>query len=125
MKILTFIPARAGSKGIKNKNMVAINKKPLIYYTLNVARKIGINTYPFISSDSKKIIKFSKKFGFKSGYVRPKSLSKDNSSLFPAITHGIRWMKENHGKSFDAVLLLQPTTPVRKLKELKLDINIL
>ena len=56
MKILTFIPARAGSKGIKNKNMVAINKKPLIYYTLNVARKIGINTYPFISSDSKKII---------------------------------------------------------------------
>ena len=124
MKILIFIPARSGSKGIKNKNMTVLNKRPLIYYTIDAAKKIGRNSYPFISTDSKKIIKYCKKFGFKDGYLRPKSFSKDNSSLFPAIMHGIRWIKKNYEKTFDAILLLQPTTPVRELKELKLAMNL-
>ena len=124
MKLLIFIPARSGSKGIKNKNMANLNKKPLIYYTIDIAKKIGRNAYTFISTDSKKILKYCKKFGFENGYLRPKFLSKDNSSLFPAIMHGVRWIKKNYGKTFDAILLLQPSTPVRQLKELKLAINL-
>ena len=124
MKIIAFIPARKGSKGIKNKNMALLNKRPLIYYTINIAKKIKKNIYPFISTDSKKIIKYSKNFGFESRYLRPKFLSKDNSSFFPTIMHGLQWLKKNRGKVFDAILLLQPTTPVRKLKELKSAINI-
>ena len=46
MKILIFIPARSGSKGIKNKNMTVLNKRPLIYYTIDVAKKIGRNGLP-------------------------------------------------------------------------------
>ena len=124
MKLLIFIPARGGSKGIKNKNMIDLNKKPLIYYTIDIAKKIKKNAYPFISTDSKKIIKYCKKFGFENRYLRPKSLSKDNSSMFPAVMHGIRWIKENYGKTFDAILVLQPTTPIRRLKELKLAIKL-
>ena len=124
MKLLIFIPARSGSKGIKNKNMADLNKRPLIYYTLNIAKKIRRNAYLFISTDSKKIIKYCKKFGFENRYLRPKFLSKDNSSMFPAVMHGVRWIKKNYGKTFDAILLLQPTTPIRQLKELKLAINL-
>ena len=124
MKLLIFIPARSGSKGIKNKNMADLNKRPLIYYTLNIAKKIRRNAYLFISTDSKKIIKYCKRFGFENRYLRPKSLSKDNSSMFPAVMHGVRWIKKNYGKTFDAILLLQPTTPIRQLKELKLAINL-
>ena len=98
MKILGFIPARSGSKGIKNKNMANLNKRPLIYYTINIAKRIKKDVYPFISTDSKKIIKYCKRFGFENRYLRPKSLSKDNSSLFPAIMHGIRWIKKNYEK---------------------------
>ena len=124
MKLLIFIPARSGSKGIKNKNMANLNKKPLIYYTLNIAKKIRRNAYTFISTDSKKIIKYCKRFGFENRYLRPKSLSKDNSSMIPGIMHGVRWIKKNYGKTFDAILLLQPTSPIRQLKELKLAINL-
>ena len=55
MNILGFIPARSGSMGIKNKNMALLNKKPLIYYTLDIAKKIKRDVFPFVSTDSKTI----------------------------------------------------------------------
>jgi len=123
MKIIAFIPARKGSKGIKNKNMALLNKRPLIYYTINIAKKIRNNVFPFVSTDSKKILRYCEKFGFKNKYLRPKSLSKSNSDLSDAIIHGINWLKKNYNLKFDAVLLLQPTTPIREVKKLKLFIN--
>ena len=64
MKILAYIPARSGSQGIKNKNMAILKKKPLIYYTLNIAKKITKDVYPFVSTDSKKMQKYCGKIGF-------------------------------------------------------------
>ena len=61
MNILAFVPARSGSKGIKNKNMVILGNKPLIYYTINTIKKINASVYPFISTDSKKIKRYCEK----------------------------------------------------------------
>lgn len=123
MNILAYIPARGGSLGIENKNMAMLTKKPLIYYTLNMVKKIKKSVYPFISTDSKKIKKYCEKAGFKNDYMRPKKLSNNNSTIFSGINHALCWLKENKKKTFDAVLLLQPTSPLRELKELKLAIN--
>ena len=122
MKILAFVPARGGSKSIKNKNMVLLNRKPLIFYTLNILKKLKKNTTPFISTDNKKIKKYCEKMGFKNNYVRPKNLSKDKSNIVDAIKHALNWF-ENKKIFFDTVLLLQPTTPLRDLNELKSAIN--
>jgi len=123
MKILAYIPARSGSQGIKNKNMTILKKKPLIYYTLNIVKKIGKNVYPFISTDSEKVKKYCEKNGFKSDYIRPKKLSGNNSTIFNGINHALNWLCKNKKKTFDVVLLLHPTSPLRELKELKLAIN--
>jgi|LULE01.1.fsa_nt_gb CMP-N-acetylneuraminic acid synthetase len=119
MNYLIFIPARGGSKGILNKNLRLLNGKPLISHTINFAKKINkFKKEIFISTDSKKIFKFAKKKGFKYNYLRPKSLSKSSSLMQFAIIHAIKWLKKKHNKSFDGIIILQPTSPIRILSEL-------
>ena len=119
MKILGFIPARKGSKGIKNKYMVLLNNKPLIYYTLSIAKRIKSNVFPFVSTDSKKIKIYSEKIGLKNDYLRPRKLSGDSSSIVSAAKHALIWLQKYKKMDFDAILLLQPTTPIRNIKMLK------
>ena len=75
MPILCTICARGGSKGIKNKALKLINKKPLIYYTINQAVKSKIFDEVVVSTDSKKIQKISKFYGAQSWFLRSKNLS--------------------------------------------------
>ena len=124
MKILAFIPARAGSKGIKNKNMANLKGKPLIYYTLKVVKKINKNVYPFVSTDSNIIKKYCKKNGFKDEYFRPKKLSTDKSYVLNAIFDALKWLNKKKNLNFDAVMLLNPTSPIRKKQEIDKIINI-
>ena len=97
MKILAYIPARSGSQGIKNKNMVILKKKPLVFYTLNIVTK---DVYPFVSTDSKKIQKYCGKMGFKINYIRPKKLSTNNSTIYSGIRHALNWLDKNKKKNF-------------------------
>ena len=124
MKILSIIVARSGSKGIKNKNMVKINDKPLIFYSLKILKNIKKLTYPFVSTDSTKIISYCNKFGFNEGYIRPKKLYKDKSKIIDIIMDALKWIDKNKKKSFDAVALLQPTSPLRNNKEIIKAINL-
>ena len=117
MKILIFIPARGGSKGIIGKNLVELNEKPLIQYTLEIADKLSENNLhlwiPFISTDDDKIISFCKTQGFKMEYRRPDKLAGDKSSIIDSVWDGLKWLKIKKNISIDAVLLLQPTSPLR------------
>lgn len=122
MKILSFIPARGGSKGIKNKNLIPFNGKPLIFSTITTSKKLK-NVTSFVSTDSKKILNYSKLNGIKYDYLRPKKLATDQSEVINSIFHALSWFKEKN-VFFDAVMMLQPTTPVRKLSEIKKIINI-
>ena len=125
MKLLIFIPARSGSKGIKNKNFIKLNGKPLVDYTLNFAKKLiqgKKNFSVFFSTDSRKYLNYSKKRGLKFDYLRPKKLSKDNSNIINAIFHGVSWLRKKN-MFFDTVLLLQPTSPLRRISEIKKALN--
>ena len=82
-KTLTIIPARGGSKGIKNKNLYPLLKKPLIFYSLDICEKLNIK--PFISTDSKAILKACSRYGFSSDYLRPSSLAQDDSNIYDTI----------------------------------------
>jgi CMP-N-acetylneuraminic acid synthetase len=116
MKILGFIPARSGSERLKNKNLKTFLGKPLIYHTIKFAKKINLDEI-FISTDSKKILNLKNKIGINDYYLRPKKYSGNNSQITDVILDGINWLLKNKKKSFDAVMLLQPTTPFRDVKE--------
>ncbi len=124
MKILAFVPARGGSQGIKRKNLILLNKKPLIKYTLETIKKLGNLVYPFISTDNREILKYCKSQGFKISYTRPKKLSGNKSNVVDSFLHGINWINRNRKIKFDTVLLLQPTSPLRKIEEIKKAIKL-
>ncbi len=109
-KILVIIPARAGSKRIKNKNIRKINGKPLIYWTIKYAKKNVKNDDIVVSSDSKIIHKISadEKIKF---LKRPKNISGDNAKVYFAIVHVLK--KIDSLKKYKYIALLQPTSPLR------------
>ena len=121
-KIFTFIFARGGSKGIKNKNIIKINNKPLIYYSIILGKKISGNNV-FVSTDSKKIANISKKYGA-SIIKRPKILSGDNSAEVDAWKHAVNYLK-NKNIFFDTFLSLPTTSPLRSLKDIMNVLNML
>tara|TARA_B110000046_G_C12935543_1_gene373413 strand:- start:413 stop:1108 length:696 start_codon:yes stop_codon:yes gene_type:complete len=112
-KILAFIPARGGSKGIPNKNIKLFNGKPLIEWTIRSALKSKSIDKVIVSSDSQKILSISKKIGAEV-VLRPKSISGDFATTESAIKHYINIVKE----SFDTIVLLSPTSPIRKIKDI-------
>ena len=125
MNILGFIPARKGSKGIPGKNFKKLNGHPLINYTLEVLKKLKKKSkiYIFVSTDDEKIKRYCKTKGFEIIYKRPKILSTSKSNVVDTVIHGLRWF-ENHNKiNVDAILLLQPTSPIRKIDEITKAIN--
>jgi len=112
-KILAFIPARGGSKGIPNKNIKLFNGKPLIEWTIDSALKSKLISKVIVSSDSQKILSISKKLGAEI-VLRPKSISGDFATTESAIKHYIKNTKE----SFDTIVLLSPTSPIRKMSDI-------
>ena len=118
MKILILVPARGGSKGIKNKNLVNIGQKKLIDFTLDLCKKFDDNFFTFISTDSKKISNHCRKKGFKNSYIRPAYLSKDKSTIIDTVLHGLNWLNVKMNYTPDAVLLLQPTSPLRDINQI-------
>lgn len=114
-RILAIIPARSGSKRIKNKNLKLINGKPLIYYTIKYA--IKNNSYIddiFVSTDSRKISNFANKIKKDlSPILRPKKISDDKSSDLGFVFHALKYFQEMKNLEFDIVAILRPTTPIR------------
>ncbi len=121
-KILAIIPARAGSKGIKNKNIKNINRKPLIYWTINEAKKSKKISKIIVSTDSKQIKKTSLKYNISVPFLRPKNISKDDSTDYSLIKHSIDFFKKE-SLFFHYVILLQPTSPLRTHKDIDNFIN--
>tara|TARA_Y100000741_G_scaffold318193_1_gene265272 strand:+ start:206 stop:892 length:687 start_codon:yes stop_codon:yes gene_type:complete len=115
-KILALVPARSGSKGIKNKNLRLINGKPLIEYTLDFINKLNFIDSKVVSSDSDKILNLALKNNFV-GIKRSKVLSGDRVSDYKVIKSIVdnKNIKKNN---FDYLIYLQPTSPIRRKKEL-------
>ena len=112
-KILAFIPARKGSKRIKEKNGVLINEKPMFEYSIEVAKKSKYIDKIIFSTDSKEWLEYAQSLGCEKNKLRPKELSEDTSRTIDVMLYEIEKMKLN---DFDAIVLLQPTSPYRTVE---------
>lgn len=118
MKILVIIPARGGSKGIPHKNIKPLAGKPLIYYTIDVARQIVADEDICVSTDDSEIIQCVEDYGLKVPFVRPEELATDTAGTYEVLLHAL-YFYEQQGKQFDVVLLLQNTSPFRTANQVK------
>ena len=112
MRVLAIIPARGGSKGVPGKNIKLLSGKPLIEYTTEVALQSKLLTKVVVSSDDDKIIEVAKNTGVEVPFKRPSNLSEDATPTLPVIKHALAYYK-NIGEEFDAICLLQVTSPFR------------
>ena len=112
MKILGLIPARGGSKGIPGKNIKLLGGKPLLQYTVESAKESVMLSRVILSSDDPEIIAVGKELGLEVPFVRPAKLSGDATSSLEVIKHALEKLR-SQGQEYDAVCLLQPTTPFR------------
>ena len=115
---LAIIPARAGSKRLKNKNILTLNNKPLIGWTIEAGIKSRYIDELIVSTDSDKIVKISKKYGAKIPFLRPQNLAKDKSKTSDVVKHAINFYHKKFNKFFDFILILQPTSPLRNNKDI-------
>ena len=123
--ILGVTLARGGSKGIKNKNLVKINRKPLIYFTIKEAKKCKKITNYIVSADSNKIKKIATKYKAEVPFIRPKKFSKDNSTSASALKHALIECEKIFNKKFDYVIELMATNPLKSAADINAVINIL
>lgn len=113
MRILGLIPARGGSKGIPKKNIKLLGKMPLIEYTLHSAKDSKLLTEIVVSTDDEEIAIAAEIAGFKPPFIRPAEFSQDTSTSLEVVQHAIAFF-ESQNVFFDAVCLLQPTSPFRE-----------
>lgn len=111
--ILAVIPARGGSKGIKQKNLRLLNGKPLLYYAINNALISKTITYVVMTSEDKEILEYASNFPV---YIRerPTELAGDEVTLDPVVYDAYKFMENKTGICFDVVITLQPTSPLLK-----------
>ncbi len=111
-RILALIPARGGSKGIKDKNIVDVAGKPLISYSIEAALHSKYVDDIVVTTDSEKIAEVAKNHGARVPFLRPAHLASDTAKTIDAVVHAIEELKKL-GQSYDVLLLLQPTQPLR------------
>lgn len=115
MRILGIIPARGGSKGVPGKNIKLLNGKPLLKYTSEIALESQFLTAVILSSDDNQIITVAKSLGIQVPFIRPEELAQDTTPTIDVIIHALQWY-ENRTVFFDAVCLLQVTSPFRTVE---------
>ena len=111
--VVAIIPARSGSKSVKDKNIKILGKIPLIAWSINLCKKSKLITKIVVSTDSKKYANIAKKFGASDVILRPKNISQDKSTDYELIDHVIKYLKF---KNYNYIALIRPTTPLRKVK---------
>lgn len=124
MKNLAVIPARSGSKGLKDKNIKILNGKPLLVYTIEAAKQSGLFEEIFVSTDSEKYAKIALEWGANVPFMRRDELATDTTSSWEVVKNAIITYQEM-GKKFETVALLQPTSPLRTAEDIIAGYNMM
>jgi CMP-N,N'-diacetyllegionaminic acid synthase len=117
LKQLAIIPARSGSKGLKDKNIKPLNGSPLIAYTINAALNSGIFDEVIVSTDSKEYAEIAISYGAKVPYLRPKELATDDARSWDVVKEIIKHY-EVKNIFYETITLLQPTSPLRDERDI-------
>ncbi|EIA10411.1 cytidylyltransferase domain-containing protein [Flavobacterium frigoris] len=113
MRILAIIPARGGTKGVPGKNIKVLGGKPLIAYTIESALQSALLTTVIVSTDSLEIMEIAQQWKAEVPFQRPPELAEDDTASLAVVQHALGFYEEK-GEVFDAVCLLQPTSPFRE-----------
>ncbi|WKK67351.1 cytidylyltransferase domain-containing protein [Lutimonas zeaxanthinifaciens] len=113
MEVLAIIPARGGSKGLPDKNILPLLGHPLIAYSIEAAIRSSLVTRIIVSTDSKEIGKIALKYGAEVPFLRPEIYARDTSSDLEVFKHALDWLKKKENYHPDLVIQLRPTSPVR------------
>jgi CMP-N,N'-diacetyllegionaminic acid synthase len=113
MNVLGVIPARGGSKGIPTKNLAPLCGRPLLAYTADAVNDSKKLTRTIVSTDDERIADCARSLGLEVPFVRPSSLAADDAPMLPVLQHAISAMRAD-GFETDMVVLLQPTSPLRR-----------
>lgn len=119
MKILGVITGRGGSKGIPKKNIKPLCGKPLIAYTIEAARTSGALDRVILSTDDPEIAEIAREYGCEVPFMRPKELAEDQTPTLPVLQHTVSFLREHQGYEPEAVMLLQPTAPLRRASHIR------
>lgn len=118
MKNLAIIPARSGSKGLKDKNIKNLAGKPLLAYAINAAIDSGLYDTVHVSTDSEIYADIAEKNGADVPFLRNAETATDTSSTWDAVKYVLQEY-EKQGKAFDVITVLQPTSPLRTSRDIK------
>ena len=124
MNILGIIPARGGSKRIKNKNIRLFAGKPLKAWSIESALKSNSIDRVLVSTDSEEIAKIANEYGAEVPFLRPKELAEDTVATEPVVKHAYEWLIKNENYTADAIVLLMPTNPLRTYSHIDEGIRI-
>lgn len=114
--IIAIIPARSGSKGVYNKNIMLLSGVPLIAYSILAAKKSTLIDRVIVTTDSEEYAAIAKSYGAEVPFLRPKNISGDKATDNEFLTHAIDWFEKNEGYVPNYLVHLRPTTPLRNPK---------
>ncbi len=123
--VLGIIPARGGSKGIPRKNLADVAGKPLIAYSIEAGLRSKNLTRLLVSTEDEEIARVALEYGAAVPFRRPAELSTDQARSLPVVQHAVKAMETLDGCTYDAVAMLQPTTPMRTADDIDLGIQLL
>jgi len=124
-KCLALIPARGGSKGLKNKNIKELAGKPLINWTIETALNSKLLDRVIVSTDSKSIASIAKDCGAEVPFLRPEFLASDTASSVDVVLHVLEFMKSELNEEYEYLVLLEPTSPIREKDDIDQMLKIL
>ena len=119
MKVLGVITARGGSKGIPGKNLKLLGGRPLIAYTIDVARQSDVFDRLILSTDEAAIAEAAQALGCEVPFLRPPELARDDTPHLPVMQHAVEWLAAHDGYRPDLVMILQPTSPLRRAEHVR------
>lgn len=112
-KIVAVIPARGGSKGVPRKNLRKVGGKPLIAWSIQCASASTLLDRTIVSTDDEEIADIARELGAQVPFIRPSELAADKTPGIAPMIHALRWLEEYEGYLPDALMCLQPTSPLR------------
>jgi CMP-N-acetylneuraminic acid synthetase len=124
-RALGVIPARGGSKRLPRKNIVPVAGHPLIAHTVMAAAKATRLTDWLVTSDDDEIIETARRYGAPVPFKRPSELGGDEVRNIETVRHALAFMEETTGQTYDIVVLLQPTCPIRDPKDIDAAVELL
>ena len=123
--ILAVIPARGGSKAVPRKNIRLLNGKPLIAYSIEQAALAQTLTRVIVSTDDKEIAQVAKAWGGDVPFLRPAHLAQDDTPMLPVLLHALEYAEQDDGMQYSAVVILQPTSPLRTADDIDRSVRTL